>query len=165
MQSIKIQEYSDDYKDQVIDVILNIQTVEFGHINSITLADQPDLLKIPSFYQTRNGNFWVAMDENNTIVGTIALIDIGNQQVALRKMFVNKDYRGKDCGISTQLLNTAIDWCKLKQVEQIFLGTTPFFLAAHKFYAKNNFSEISKSELPPAFPIMGLDTKFYTYIL
>jgi hypothetical protein len=40
-----------------------------------------------------NGNFWVALYEGK-VVGNISLLDIGNQQVALRKMFVEKEFQG-----------------------------------------------------------------------
>lgn len=42
-----------------------------------------------------------------------------------------------------------------------FLGTTPFFLAAHRFYERNGFCEISRSRLPDSFPIMEVDTRCY----
>jgi hypothetical protein len=64
-------------------VILPIQQLEFGI--PITLEDQPDLGNISSFYQHGRGNFWVA-EVDERIVGTIALLDIGNSEAALRKM-------------------------------------------------------------------------------
>jgi hypothetical protein len=33
--------------------------------------------------------------------------------------------------------------------------------AAHRFYEKNDFVRIEKQQLPPAFPVMGVDTIFY----
>jgi hypothetical protein len=50
-------------------------------------------------------------------------------------------------------------------VRDIFLGTTGKFLAAHRFYEKNAFTEIDAAELPPAFPRMAVDTKFYRMVL
>lgn len=47
------------------------------------------------------------------------------------------------------------------RVREIFLGTTAKFLAAHRFYEKNGFREIARSELPESFPIVSVDTKFY----
>ena len=44
---------------------------------------------------------------------------------------------------------------------EIFLGTTAKFLAAHRFYEKNEFIEIMKSELPVALPTLSLYIKFY----
>ena len=46
-------------------------------------------------------------------------------------------------------------------MNEVYLGTTASFLAAHRFYAKNGFREISSSALPPGFPVMLVDTKFY----
>jgi hypothetical protein len=39
------------------------------------------------------------------------------------------------------------------------------YKAAHRFYEKNGFSEIKKAELPPNFPLLQVDTKFYKYNL
>lgn len=34
-------------------------------------------------------------------------------------------------------------------------------LAAHRFYEKNGFRELARSELPERFPVMAVDSKFY----
>ncbi len=52
---ITIVPFSKLYQSGVEDVILPIQQTEFGI--PITLADQPDLIDIPSFYQKGKGNF------------------------------------------------------------------------------------------------------------
>ena len=46
-------------------------------------------------------------------------------------------------------------------MKEVFLGTTARFLAAHRFYAKHGFGEIAVAELPDAFPIMEVDTRFF----
>jgi N-acetylglutamate synthase-like GNAT family acetyltransferase len=160
MPEIKI--YADAYKHEIATLILNIQKTEFGI--PITLEDQPDLDAIPEFYQTNNGNFWVAIDDNK-VVGTIALLDIGNRQGALRKMFVNKECRGSNFGIGQKLLSNLLEWAGRKNFDEILLGTTEKFVAAQRFYEKNGFIEIEKDTLPPAFPVMTVDVKFYKYTL
>ncbi len=45
------------------------------------------------------------------IIGTLALLDIGNGQGALRKMFVKKQYRGSDWAVADKLLNNLFEWC------------------------------------------------------
>ena len=144
----------------VVDVILPIQQAEFGI--AITLDGQPDLLDIPGFYQQRNGNFWVAL-QGTDVVGTISLLDIGNNQAALRKMFVKAPFRGRQYGVALRLLDVLLHWCTARNVQEIYLGTTPKFLAAHRFYEKNGFCEIRQSQLPGTFPIMAVDTKFYRF--
>ncbi len=76
-------------------------------------------------------------------------------------MFVHRSFRGSHVGTAKRLLDTLIAWAIARSVREIFLGTTPHFLAAHRFYEKHAFREISRSLLPPAFPIMEVDTKFY----
>lgn len=158
MTEITIRKYAPADQKGVAAVILPIQQQEFGI--PITLADQPDLAKIPEFYQHDNGNFWVAV-VGDGIVGTVALIDIGNAEVALRKMFVKQAYRGKSCGVAAALLRTVFDWVADRGIGAVYLGTTDKFLAAHRFYEKNGFEKISREMLPPAFPVMKVDTVFY----
>ena len=55
MSKLVIEKYSDIHKNEVADLILSIQTCEFGI--PITLKEQPDLNEIPRFYQTNNGTF------------------------------------------------------------------------------------------------------------
>ena len=104
-----VKEYSKEYQAQVVDLILHIQQKEYNV--QITKEDQPDLFTIEEFYQTGNGNFWVAICDDK-VVGTISLLDIGNHQVALRKMFVNKEYRGAKYKTASLLLEKAINWAK-----------------------------------------------------
>lgn len=145
-------------QDDVVDLILTIQQVEFGF--SIREEDQPDLRDVENFYQTGGGGFWVALVEGKP-VGTIALRDIGKGQGALRKMFVKAEYRGKSHAVAETLLQTLLVSAKSGGINEILLGTTEKFLAAHRFYEKHGFSRLPPESLPPAFPRMALDTRFY----
>lgn len=155
---MEITTFRPQLKADVIRLIVGIQRDEFEI--EITAEQQPDLHDIPAFYQVRKGNFWIAVVDGR-VVGTISLLDIGNQQGALRKMFVHPDFRGREAGTAGRLLDTLMNWAREREVREIFLGTTAKFLAAHRFYERNGFSEIAKSALPPAFPIMTVDTKFF----
>lgn len=155
---IIVKEYSEEHQEGIINLILNIQQNEFTI--PITKEDQPDLSNISNVYQAGYGNFWVAL-YNNQVVGTISLIDIGNNQAALRKMFVKDIYRGNRYNISRILLQKLMTWAGQYNIHEIYLGTTEKFLAAHRFYEKNNFVQIAKEALPTAFPIVKVDTRFY----
>jgi len=158
MIEASIEIYQDNYKDRVIDLILNIQNEEFRI--PITREQQPDLSEIPKYYQVNNGGFWIAR-LNEKIIGTIALLDIGNNKGALRKMFVDKNYRGKEFGVGQKLLNSLVAWARQKGVTEIFLGTTEKFIGAQRFYEKNGFIDFQKQDLPKEFPVMDVDVKFY----
>jgi len=154
----QILPFRPDLRRDVLDLIVGIQREEFGI--EITAEEQPDLHDIPGFYQVKSGNFWVAI-AGGRVVGTISLLDIGNHQGALRKMFVQPEFRGSRYGTAGRLLDALLDWARQRDVREIFLGTTAKFLAAHRFYEKNGFSEVARSALPPAFPIMNVDTRFF----
>ena len=155
---IEIRPFSPEHAAGVVNVVLPIQQQEFEI--PITLEGQPDLNDIPGFYQKGQGNFWVALD-GGKVVGTVSLLDIGNDQVALRKMFVAASHRGGEHGAAKRLLDGAIGWAREKGVKRIYLGTTAKFLAAHRFYEKNGFAPVEKAALPPSFPVMVVDTRFY----
>jgi hypothetical protein len=97
---IEVVPFSPGHQVGVVSVILAVQREEFEI--PVSLADQPDLIDIPSFYQRGAGNFWVAVFDEE-VVGTISLLDIGNGQGALRKMFVKAPFRGAAHGVARQL--------------------------------------------------------------
>ncbi len=160
--TIEIQPFREEWAEEVIALILSIQRDEFGF--PITADDQPDLKEIASFYQSGSGNFWVALAAGR-VVGTISLKDIGNSQAALRKMFVAREFRGRELSVAARLLATLFDWSRARGIKEIYLGTTEKFLAAHRFYEKSGFQLVAESALPAAFPLMGVDTRFYKYVL
>ncbi len=159
---MNIEIYTKKYKSAIATLILNIQNNEFNV--PVTINDQPDLLDIENFYFKKKGCFWVALDGEN-LIGTIALIDIDNRQSALRKMFVHKDYRGKEKGVGQLLLDTLVDWCAQKNINEIYLGTVEQLHAAKRFYIKNGFEKLDKAALPRNFPLMQVDTEFFKLIL
>jgi N-acetylglutamate synthase-like GNAT family acetyltransferase len=155
---IEIVPFEPQHVESVGALIVGIQRDEFQI--EITLADQPDLQNIPAFYQQGVGNFWIARSEGE-VIGTVALLDLGNHQGALRKMFVHPGYRGPAHGVSARLLETLFEWSRARGVTEVFLGTTEKFLAAHRFYEHNGFQQVPADELPPNFPKMKVDTRFY----
>lgn len=142
----------------VIDVILPIQREEYGL--AISAGDQPDLRAIPAFYQSGAGDFWVAEAEGR-IVGTVGLRDIGGRRGALRKMFVAVPYRGARHGTAQALLERLLEEARARGFRELLLGTAERFLAAHRFYERNGFAPVSVDALPPEFPRMAVDSRFY----
>jgi GNAT superfamily N-acetyltransferase len=155
---VVIKPFEPAFQEPVERLVLPIQQIEFGV--PITREQQPDLMDIAGTFQKGAGNFWVALDGEN-VVGTIGVVDISNQQVALKKMFVAGTHRGKDKGISQMLMDTALAWCRSRGIQQVLLGTTARMFAAYRFYEKNGFVELTVSDLPPLFPVVSVDTKFY----
>ena len=97
--------------------------------------DDEDLFKIPQVYFGK-GRFWVAI-ENNKIIGTVAIRDMGDNIAKLNRMFVDINYHGS--GVGQQLLNTAINFTKSQNYSEIILNTSLLMHRAHHFYEKNGF--------------------------
>lgn len=157
MENIIYKEFNKNYKEEVIELVLGVQQDEFNV--SITREEQPDLLDIENNYQV-GGNFWIAID-NDEVVGTIGLLALDKNILALRKMFVKPEYRGK--GISKKLLDIAKQFAKENDFKEIYLGTIEVYKAALKFYKKYDFIEIKKEELPEIFPVLEVDNRFFKY--
>ncbi|TWB44462.1 GNAT family N-acetyltransferase [Nitrospirillum pindoramense] len=153
-----IRPYRAGDESDIAALIVPIQQGEFGI--PISYEDQPDLRDIPGFYLMGAGQFWVAV-EGDAIVGSIALKDIGGGAGALRKMFVAPSHRGVPHRAAVRLLAVLLAHAKEVGLTSLYLGTTAKFLAAHRFYEKSGFSQITPDELPPTFPRMAVDTRFY----
>ena len=155
--NVTIRPYQDGDTQGILDLIADLQRNEFD-INSLT--DQPDLANIDGFYGQGSSGFWVAVAADK-IVGTIALLDITQNQAALRNRFVAPDYRGKDVGVAEKLLNHLFEQARSSGVQDIYLGTTADIKTDHKFYENHGFARYSKTDLPARFPILTVDSWFY----
>ena len=146
------------YCKNIISLILPIQQIEFNV--PITLDGQPDLLDIETNYHKTGGGFWGAVNDGQ-LVGTIGLICPGHNAGVIRKMFVHKNFRGKEHGTAQRLLDTLTAHCKGEQITDICLGTVDILKAAHRFYEKNGFVRVEKANMPSFFPFMMADNVYY----
>ena len=155
---MSIEMLSNAQSAQAVALILPIQREEFGV--PITVDDQPDLLAIDEYYNAPGGGFWGAY-ENKVLIGTIALINAGHGTGVIRKMFVKKEYRGKEPKAAQQLIETLTTYARTKGLTDLYLGSVDAMKAAHRFYERNGFKRIAPEELPAHFPRMALDTIFF----
>ncbi len=131
----KIEVYSDKYKDQVIDII-GQTLAEISVIDKKDLPiDDEDLQKIAEIYSGKS-RFWVALD-NDDVIGTVAIKDLGQNVAKLKRMFVLVHYHGS--GVGQKLLNHATDYAKGQGFIKLILNTHNLMKRAHRFYEKNDF--------------------------
>jgi GNAT superfamily N-acetyltransferase len=156
--SLSIDPIGNAWSREVIDIILPIQQREFNV--PVTLEAQPDLLQLDEVYHSSGGGFWGARYDGQ-LVGTIGLIAFDGPAGAIRKMFVRKEFRGRELGIAQQLLDTLVAYSRQRGLRALYLGTVPKLHAALRFYERNGFRPVQKQNLPPSFPVMEVDTVFY----
>jgi len=155
---ISIQLLDNRFSAQVVDLVLPIQQIEFNV--PITVDMQPDLLDIDRYYLAPGGGFWGAFS-NDLLLGTIGLIHIGNGAGAIRKMFVRKEYRGRQWRIAQALFDQLRSFSQDHLLTDLYLGTVESMTAAHRFYERNGFVRMAPGLLPSSFPRMKPDTVFY----
>jgi len=155
---MEIITYQNNYKQQIIDLILYIQNCE-AKID-LSVEEQPDLLNIPYYYQKNGGQFWIAV-ENEKVIGTIALMNYGNGNSVLKKFFVEKNYRSKKVGCA--LYMRLKQYAQANMINTIILDTPSVAKESHKFYERSGFRKIDKNLLPFLYDYPDRDS--YLYLL
>ena len=79
---------------------------------------------------------WI-VEMGSKIVGCIAIVDAGDNEAQLRWLFLTKETRGK--GLGKKLMKEALDFCREKGYDDIFLWTIDALQAAGSLYMKNGF--------------------------
>jgi len=151
---IRITDYKPEYQEGINRMMSGIEK-EF----TLAITSQQST-RIHEVYRLPDQKFWVALHENK-IVGTIGLHLFLNNTAVLKRMMVDKNYRGKDYKTATRLLNKSFTWAREQGVKQIYLGTMEQFKAAQRFYLKHGFTEIPKEELPADYTSNPIDVLFY----
>ncbi len=158
MKSVNIRTFLSSNSDAVNTLIRGIQRSEFDFDEED--FPQPELLDIENFYIASGGNFWVACLDD-ILVGTAAILDLGNGIAKLGRMFVHPDYRGNPWRIAQRLLDTALDWAKSKKLNKVCFETTPEPCAAHSFYRRNEFIEIDSTDFPPEYKLCVYPSRYF----
>ncbi len=68
-------------------------------------------------------------------------------------------------GVAAALFRRLLEHASAHGLSALYLGATEKFVAAHRFYEKHGFEAIADSALPPTFPRMAVDTRFYKLAL
>ena len=153
---MQIITYQEKYKQQIIDLILDIQNNE-AKIN-LSLEEQPDLLDIPTCYEKDGGEFWLAV-EGDKLIGTLALMNKGNGNAVLKKGFVRSDCRKQ--GILGKLYATLQEFAMEQGLKTFVFDTLSVATNCHSFFEKRGYRRITKDELPFSYEYPDRDSYLY----
>ena len=143
-----ILSYSEQYRNEVVDLVLNIQNVEYGI--GLSLDEQPDLLAIEKEYVHPGGGFWLALSQAGDVVGTIGL-QVSDGHGIMKKFFVRPEHRGQSRGVAAALYSRMLEHARAAGLRSIILDTPSVAERSHAFYRKAGFREITREELPFAY--------------
>jgi putative acetyltransferase len=85
---------------------------------------------------------WVVVDDG-TVVGSVALRDLGEGAVELKRMYLRPDQRGR--GLGRQLLALALDWAGTHDMQVVRLDTSERMVAAQRLYEAHGFERVAGS--------------------
>ncbi len=88
-------------------------------------------------------NLWIA-EMNNSIIGSVAIVQQNNETAQLRWLIVELSERGK--GIGEKLVNEAIRFARQAGYKKIILWTIDFLYAARKLYSNADFILVETKE-------------------
>ena len=133
-----IKLYEEKYRDDLIFMVLQAKDA-LGRRPTIN----PDLLDIQANYFDRGDLFWVAINEEDRVVGCIGYSKTENPEEAfLHRLFVKASEKHK--GIGTQLLQTAENEMRKRGITAslVHLGEPKEqWFESYAFYPKNGYLE------------------------
>ena len=135
---MKIIEYSSQYRDDMIFMVLQAKDA-LGRKPTIN----PDLLDIQVNYLDCDDMFWLAIDENDRVVGCVGYSRIADTEEAfLHRLYIKPSLKRK--GIGSKLLDTAECWMRKNGivVSKVHLGSPKEqWFESYAFYPKHGYIE------------------------
>lgn len=141
---MKIICFENKYRDDLIFMILEAKNA-LGRVPRLN----EDLLDIQKNYLDKEGSFWMAIDENDRVIGSVGVsLSENSTECYVHRLFVK--YNIKHQGIGTRLLNIAEQWAKNcgKTATLVHLGKPKEqWYESWQFYPKNGYVEYEDSRM------------------
>lgn len=137
---MKVIEYEKQYKEQVIDLLIEVAVKEYGFKE---WEKWFKIFRIDNYIED-GGNCWIALNDNDKVIGTISLRKIDSTIAEVKYLYIKKEERRK--GISSVLINKLIDFAKSKEFKKLQLDTYEEFKEAICLYEKIGFKVREKIE-------------------
>lgn len=140
---MKIIKFDNKYRDDMIFMVLEAKNA-LGRVPGLN----PDLIDIQSNYFDKGDMFWIALDENDRVIGSVGFnTDENGRNVTLHRLFVK--FNLKHQGIGTALLHTAEKYIKELERETIYinLGVGDEWFESRAFYTKHGYMEYAPNKM------------------
>ena len=134
-EEIKIIEYQEKYKNEIIEFLIEVAIGEFG------FHEWEKYFKEKSFapYENNEGKFLIALDKDNKIIGTCGALKQSEDCIKLNSFYISSEYRKS--GIGKKLYNLIYDYIVENEYKEIILCTYEKFDIEVKFYEKRGFKK------------------------
>jgi putative acetyltransferase len=127
-------------QSSVKEFILN-NLAEFGFTYN---KEYDNDLDDPQAYYIDTGGAFYVFKIKGKIIGTIAVINKSKTTAEFKRLYVSKDQQGR--GLGSQLIQTALQFCKDKKFTKVVLETNKKFTKAHSLYKTLGFNIIGEDD-------------------
>lgn len=139
-EGLNYLEFNNEFAEGVKNFLIDVCIEEFGFETWREEIENIDREE----YKKNGGNFWIVLDKNKDVIGTIGLENMNNGVGVLKTMYVHKDYRG--CKISQSLIHKLINFALENNYRKLQLGTYKKLERAVNFYKKNDFYLVKEDD-------------------
>lgn len=140
---MNIIKFENKYRDDMIFMILEAKNA-LGRVPGLN----NDLLDIKADYLDAGDMFWLAVDDNDRVIGSVGYKTNNNTEfVTLHRLFVK--YNLKHQGIGTELLKTAERHIKAKGKKAVYvnLGVGAEWFESRSFYSNHGYVEYEPNKM------------------
>ncbi|MEC7156806.1 MAG: GNAT family N-acetyltransferase [Chloroflexota bacterium] len=147
--NIKIIKFINKYQNEVKSMVFNgLMDTAKNHNSNVKLAIKnylnrslnEDLGSIYTYYNN-NGVFYVALSEEDEVVGSLGAEYVDGNKFRLKRLSVKIGFRNN--GIAKKLLHKVEKWVLEKNGTELILGTSEIQEKAFNFWTSNGFKLIN----------------------
>ncbi|MDP4089120.1 MAG: GNAT family N-acetyltransferase [Bacillota bacterium] len=132
--------FEEKYRDDMIFMILEAKNA-LGRIPRLN----EDLLDITANYFSTGNMFWIAIDDNDRVIGTVGTKIISENEMWLKRLYVKCSMKRQ--GIGKRLYEKAEEFAVQKGMNTIYTRFSPEYVEAPKFYTAEGFVETKSCEM------------------
>lgn len=137
---MKIKIYEEKYRDDMIFMILEAKNA-LGRIPRIN----EDLLDVTHNYIKTGNMFWIAVDDNDRVIGSIGTKIVSQNEMWLKRLYVKSEMKRQ--GIGKNLYIKAEEFAIQNGIDTIYTRFSSDYIEAQKFYPSIGFIETAPYEM------------------
>jgi GNAT superfamily N-acetyltransferase len=137
---MEIKIFEEKYRDDMIFMILEAKNA-LGRIPRLN----EDLLDIVGNYFSTGNMFWIAIDDNDRVIGSIGTKIVSQNEMWLKRLYVKSTMKRQ--GIGKKLYKMAEEFAIQKGIDTIYTRFSSDYVEAKKFYPSIGFIETAPYEM------------------
>lgn len=139
---MRIIKYEKKYRDDLIFMVLEAKNA-LGRVPGLN----EDLLDIEGFYFNKGDMFWIALDDNDRVIGSVGCNLLPDDEAVLHRLYIK--YNLKRQGLGTELLDVAENFARKngRKVMKVHLGDKVTYFESRSFYPKHGYEFIDADHM------------------